>query len=60
MIRVGDESAMNFAAHVTIFKGLLTRFQTLALITTSENSFKANFGECPEDELRRIPLLETV
>ncbi len=26
-----DESAMNFAAHVTILKGLLTRFQTLAL-----------------------------
>jgi len=24
-----DESAMNFAAHITIFKGLLTRFQQL-------------------------------
>jgi hypothetical protein len=24
-----DESAMNFAAHVTIFKGFLTRFQQL-------------------------------
>jgi hypothetical protein len=40
-----DESAMNFAAHVTIFKDLLTRFQTLALITTSENAPNANFAE---------------
>jgi hypothetical protein len=37
---------MNFAAHVTISKGLLTRFQQLwpyAPITTSENAVKVKF-----------------
>jgi hypothetical protein len=43
---------MNFAAHVAIFKGLLTRFQTLVLITTSEDSYKANFGELRYGEVR--------
>ena len=42
-----DELAMNFAAHVTIFKGLLTRFQTPVLITTSENYLQANFAASP-------------
>jgi hypothetical protein len=34
---------MNFAAYVTIFNGHLTRFQTLALITTSEKSLTKTF-----------------
>jgi hypothetical protein len=41
---------MNFAAHVTIFKGLLTRSTTLALITTSENSYSTHLGEGQEDK----------
>jgi hypothetical protein len=40
---------MNLAAHVTIFKGPLTRFQPLALTT--------NFRELREGEVRRILLL---
>ena len=49
---------MNFAAHVTTFKGLLTRFKTRALITSSENSFYEYFidGTSPNRVSRKFVL----
>jgi hypothetical protein len=61
-----DESAMNFAAHVTIFKGLLTRFQTLALeavMNSTRNSLEAVMNSISnslgmrETEIAREPSL---